>query len=163
MIGTRVIAGMLLALAVSDYASARQAPLTDEDRNIVQVFEVPGHTKDEIFLASKMWLAENFKSAKAVVEYEDKSEGAIIGNGRTSFICEGGWVCRQKANTWIVVFKMKIEAKDGRFRLAFTDVYIDGRECCQMPINDREDMDNVRATLLKFGPQIVASIGRDNW
>ena len=164
----RIVAMLVVVLGlagVSAEATAKKgAPLTDEERTVAQVFDAKGYTRDQIYAASKVWIAENFKSAKAVIEYDSKDEATLIGNGRTSFICEGGWVCKQKANTWIVVFKMKIEAKDDRFRLTFTDVHLDGRVCCEMPIKDRDDMDNVKATLLQFGPQIVASLGKaNNW
>lgn len=148
-------------LAGSQALAAKSAPLTEEERTAIKVFEVPGHTKDQVYSAARTWVAENFKSAKAVIELEDKDAGVIVGNGRTPFTCEGGWVCRQKANTWILVFKMKFEAKDGRFRLTFTDVYVDGRAGgYEIPIKDREDVESAKRTLLAMGDSIVASMDR---
>ena len=65
LIGTLASA---LALTVTlQTTEARAAPITDEERTIVQVFEAPGYSKDQIFSATKVWIAENFKSAKAVI------------------------------------------------------------------------------------------------
>lgn len=153
----------------------RPAPLTEEDRTIVQVYEAPGFTKDQLFTASRMWIAQNFKSADAVIEYENKDEGTIIGNGNMAYPCGGAFACMVKAD-WRVPFTMKVETKDGRIRLTFTNIHLawpasfnsgirtnahDG------PVNQRGDLDKIRPELLKLGDQIVASVGQlktdDNW
>ncbi|WP_159017262.1 DUF4468 domain-containing protein [Cognatiluteimonas profundi] len=159
----------MLFFATPSYVAARQPDLTDEDRTVVQVFEAPGSNKDEIFTASRMWIADHFKSAKAVIEYESKDDGVIIGNGNMAYPCSGGFACHIRAEAWHVGFTMKVEGKDGRFRLSFTNVHLElppySNVGLSLPARDeavsrREDMDNIRAKLLEFGPQLVASIGK---
>lgn len=170
----RIVAALLLALALlpGHAVAKKEPPLTEEERNVVQVFEAEGYTKDQIYSASKMWIAENFKSAKAVTEYESPEEGTIVGNGNIGYPCTGGFACSIRAGAWRVGFTMKLESKDGRFRLTFTNVVIQYPASMYGPAHDqavksREDMDNIRAKLLEFGPQIVASLGKakgsDDW
>ena len=60
---------------------ASMQPVADEDRTFDRVVEAPGHSKDDIYTATKVWIAENFKSAKSVIELDSKEDGIIIGNG----------------------------------------------------------------------------------
>ena len=167
----RIVAALVAAVvlvAASGQVQAKKEPLTDEERNVAQVFEAPGHTADQIFTATRMWIAQNFESAKDVIEYESKDDGTLIGNGTIAYPCTGGFACRIRAQAWRVAFTMKAEAKDGRFRLTFTNVRLQLPPYSNMGTNlpardeaieQREDMENVRAKLLEFGPQIVASLG----
>lgn len=162
-----------IALLTCAQASAkRPAQLTDEDRTVVQVYEAPGYTSDQVHTAARMWIAQKFESAQAVIEYENKEEGVIIGNGLVSYPCTGGFACSIRAEAWRVAFTMKVESKDGRFRVTFTNVrlavpaynYTAARE---VPIADPKDMVNIRAKLLDLGNEIVASMDQvqasDDW
>lgn len=166
----------LLLLTPPMSAEAKQPPLTEEERTIIQVFAAEDASKEAIFQAAKMWIAENFKSAKSVIEYEDADSGTIVGNGSIAYPCTGGWTCRVRAESWRVTFTMKVEAKNGRFRLSFTNVLMSyppynnmgvSRPAYDEPVSSREDMTNIRAKLMAFGPEIVASAGRlgsdENW
>jgi hypothetical protein len=165
----------LALLSSSPLAYARQPPITEEERTIVQVYEAPGFTKDQLFTAARMWIAQNFKSAKAVIEYESKDEGAIIGNGSMAYPCGGGFKCLLTSE-WRVPFTMKVETKDEKIRLTFTNIHLawpaSFRSGISSPAHDdlvyqRKDLDAIRPELLKFGDQIVGSVGQlkadDNW
>jgi hypothetical protein len=166
----RIVAALLAAvvtLAASGQVHAKKEPLTDEERQVVQVFEATGYTRDQIYAATQVWIAENFESAKAVVEYEGKDDGVIVGNGNIAYPCTGGFGCRIRAQAWRVGFTMKAEAKDGRFRLTFTNVRLllppysnmgTNLPAREEPVTQREDMQNIRAKLLEFGPSIVANL-----
>ncbi len=157
-LGSRLVAIALFAVA----GAAQAAKIADEDRTIVQVFDAPGLTGEQVFTGSRKWIAENFKSAKAVIEYENKDEGTIIGNGSIAYPWSSGWDAIGKAD-WKVQFTMKLESKDGRFRTTFTNVTLfwptkvesgikiqgyDGQ------VNNSKDMMKIRAKLLTFGPEI---------
>lgn len=156
----------LLLLLVPNLADAkRPAPLTEEETTFSQVYEAPGLTKDQLFAASKMWIAQNFESADAVIEYEDKDEGTILGNGNMQYPCGRGFSCMVKAD-WRTRFTMKVETKDGKIRLTFSNIrltwpasYSSGisTPAANLPIRDRADLDKIKPELLKFGDQIVAS------
>jgi hypothetical protein len=158
---------------------AREQPLTEEEATIVQVYEAPGYTKDQIYDSTKMWIAQKFKSAKAVTEYDNKEEGILIGNGIIPYTCAkgfaGGMECAMKSD-WTVPFTMKVEAKDGKFRLTFTNIHLAWpaayRSGISTPAHDgpvwqRKELEKIRPRLLEFGNDINASMGKlkasDDW
>lgn len=111
-----------VVLVICGCAGAQVVPIKD----LQKVVEVPGFTKDQIFDAVKIYIAGNFKSAKAVLEYENKVNGTIIGNGRIYYPFHsgtGGFV-RDALRNWMVSFTMKIDIKDGRFRCTFDNIAI---------------------------------------
>jgi len=139
-------------------------PIVDADRTFERIVEAPGYSKEQIFNGTKIWIAENFKSAKAVLEYENKDTGIIIGNGSISFPCSG-LNCIATAD-WKAPFTMRIDIKDQKFRLTFSNLYLswpphgawpgyDG------PIRNQRELDAIRPELLKFGDQILASFGKE--
>lgn len=163
---------LLVAPGLAD--AKRPEPITDEERTIVQVYEAPGFTKDQLYTTARMWIAQNFKSAKAVIEYENKDEGTIIGNGNIPFPCKG-FDCLGFGDTR-VPFTMKVETKDGKIRITFTNInmawpasYNGGIpiRAADGPVRQRRHYEAIKPELLKMGDQIVASAGQvktdSNW
>ena len=169
-----LVAAAAALLACAQASAKWPTPLTDEDRTVVQVFEAPGYTRDQVYTAARMWIAQNFKSAKAVIEYESKDEGVIIGNGNIAYPCSG-LKCMVTAD-WRVPFTMKVETKEGKLRLTFTNIHLAwppsfssgiSSPAHDGPVQQRKDLDLIRPKLLEFGEQIVASMGQvkasDDW
>jgi len=78
-----------------------------------EIVEVDGISKDILFDKSAKWLAESFRSYKSVVEYTNKEDGSIIGDGSIYVpVPIGG----------NVLFALKIETKDNRARLTFSNM-----------------------------------------
>jgi hypothetical protein len=144
---------------------AGMRPVAETDRTFEGIFEAPGATKDQIYSATKMWIAENFRSAKAVIEYDNKDDGTLIGNGIIPYSCSGmGCLGRSKSR---VPFTMRVDADEGRFRLTFSNLRLtwpmsylawgalpphDG------PLTTQGDYDTVKPILLAFGPSIADAI-----
>lgn len=78
------------------------------------VNETPA-TADEIYNASRLWIAETFVSGKAVTQLADAEMDVVIGRGRMDI--KTGWMQQTPTD-----FKIRIDAKDGRYRVAFSDV-----------------------------------------
>ena len=115
----RVICAVVV-LMLSGCASA--IPMNAKETNLQVVIETPGNSKDQIFEKSKQWIARNFRSAKSVIEYENKTEGKIIGNGvinipQDTIEAMGGV---QKTGQ----FTMIEEIKDGKARLSFENIMV---------------------------------------
>lgn len=114
----------LITLCLTLLLTACVTPMTEvpvAERVTVReyVLETPGRSKDEIFTATKIWLAETFASAKAVTEDADKEAGRIIGNGSMSY------PCRDKcewAGIWKLKFTMRIDMKDGKLKVTYTNI-----------------------------------------
>ncbi|MDN8336515.1 DUF4468 domain-containing protein [Acinetobacter baumannii] len=92
-------------------------PMTD----IVEVVDVGGKTKDQLFEQSKVWIARSFKSANNVIQYQDKASGRIIGKGNIPFPCSGFIDCgafgKDKVN-----FTIQIDTKDNKARVFISDI-----------------------------------------
>jgi len=164
-----------LAVAAMISGAATAADLTEEQRTIVQVFEAPGADKADVFRAGRHWIAENFRSAKAVIEYESAADGTIIGKGFIPYPCASGWECVAKPD-WTVPFTLRFEAKDQRFRLTFSDLriqwpakYANGvtQPAGDLVVRKQKDLDKIKAKLIETGPGIQAMVGKakpnDDW
>jgi hypothetical protein len=91
--------------------------------DIEEIINVPGFSKKQIFDELKIYIAENFNSAKAVLEYENKESGTIIGNGRLPYPTNPG-IQAAALRDWTIPFTMRVDIKDARFRCTFTNISI---------------------------------------
>lgn len=91
--------------------------ISPEDAVYQKIIELPNQSKSAIYEKSRQWFAERFKSARSIIEYENKDEGAIIGNSAmprpVSVVHIGG------GST--ISYTMKEEIKDNRVRLTFNN------------------------------------------
>ena len=154
---------------------AGMQPISEADKTIERVVEAPNYSKDQIFSATKIWVAENFKSAKSVIEYENKEEGTIIGNGVIAYPCSG-MDCLAKSD-WKVPFTMRVDMKNEKFKLTFTNMHlawpasVSGATYTRAndgsPIYYQGDIDKIKPALLKFGDELQASMNNNkkssNW
>jgi len=130
------------------------------DARIERIVEAPGFSKDQIYSSCKIWIAENFKSAKAVMEYDNKEEGTIIGNGVIPYPCSG--MSCWGMSDWQVPFTMRTDIKDQKFRLTFSNIRVtwppaQSRAAYDGPMSQK-GIDLVAPVLLKFGDEITASM-----
>ena len=103
--------------------------------------------KDDIYDQAVVWIAENFKSSKAVIEMKDKDLGVIIGNAAMDVnISAVKWL--PAVNTPFT-FKMKLEMKDKKFRMTFSNVnmVVNGLE---KPIEDTNWESNEKQMTQEF-------------
>ncbi len=79
--------------------------------------------KDDIYNNTLLWMAESFRSSKAVIDLKDRELGTIVGNGVVDI--KIGWGVYTPAR-----FKLKIDIKDNKYRLTFINVIMifDGKE-----------------------------------
>lgn len=75
-------------------------------------------SQSEIYDRAVVWVAETFSSAKEVLQFNDKQIGKIIGNGTVSLKVGSGFTAVDVPCS----FKMKIDIKDKKYRVTFSDV-----------------------------------------
>jgi hypothetical protein len=87
-----------------------------------EVIKVPSKSKDEIYFNAKSAITKVFKSAKDVIQLDDKENGQLIvkGSFRT---CTG-----ISGNDWgncnhLVKFTLTIQVKDGRYKYTIGNFY----------------------------------------
>lgn len=147
---------IVMSLILTGCAGMETIP--DTDRTFFRVVDMQGMSKDQIFNGSREWIAENFKSSKKVIEYEDKASGVIIGNGIISYPCAGGMDCFAKGD-WQIPFTMRIDTKDSKFRITFSDISLimppsPGFAGFEGLVRQKGDMEVIRPKLLSFGDEI---------
>jgi hypothetical protein len=131
-------------------------PLTEEESIIQKVVDVPGYNKGQIFERSKMWFVENFRSAKSVIEYDNKDEGILIGKCVMELPVSD--IRAMSTLPWRFKFTVKEEAKDNRLRLTYTNlIVIDGTGSEQTAWTD-DDYSRVKPILSKMAADIAASV-----
>ena len=106
---------MVVMLVMAGCAGLDRAP--DANKPIEFVLDVPGKTKDQLFSASKSWIAETFVSGKSVIDDADKDSGRIIAKGRIKHPCVKGFACGDK----LIGFTLRIDTKEGKLRTVFTN------------------------------------------
>ena len=130
---------------------------------IESIIDMPGISKDQIYAGTKSWIAETFRSAKAVIQDDDKSAGRIIGTGRVKYPCSG-FACMGKSD-WTLDFTIRVDIKDQKMRVTFLNLGesfppspgygLAGAE--NLPLRDSE-RDDVSPTLLKMQDDLKAFI-----
>lgn len=165
---TKTAAALAMLLLVSGCAGME--PVSEADNTITQVYDATGIRKDQMFDLTKIWIAENFRSAKSVIEYENKSDGMVIGNGVIPYPCSG-LGCAGRGD-WTVPFTMKVEMKDDKFRLTFLNIRmkwpaLQYRGAYDGPVRVKAEMDEIKPKLLNLGDQLAESMRKNtiktNW
>jgi hypothetical protein len=140
----------------------------EEDKSFSQVYEVPGKTKDVIYEKTKIWIAQNFKSAKSVLEYENKVDGTIIGNGIVQYPCEG-LACVGQSD-WMMPFTMKVDVKEDKFRLTFSNLRIAWpaktdtlgfHSASDHEMWQQGDYEKAKRVLFQFGDEIKLNMAKE--
>src|SRR4030067_1436563 len=141
-----------------------------KESSIERVVDVPGHTKDQIYNATKIWIAETFHSAKAVIENDDKEAGRIIGNGRITYPCSGIG-CFGKEG-WMIGFTMRVDTKEQKFKITFSNITFSMPPSTYVPSGLERpvlqaELDDARPSLIELGTQLRSAIDKEqtkaNW
>lgn len=82
-----------------------------------QVVLVPGTNKDELYERARQFVANNFRKVSAVIQYESKESGRIVGKGVLSAPLDQGITVQYIA--WRVPFT--IDVKDNRARIQMSN------------------------------------------
>lgn len=95
--------------------------------NKSEVVEVDSTIKaKQLYDAAQIWFVENFKSANAVIQIEDKEAGKIVGKG---FFESHGDLGPMQHEYYMgdVYFILKVFVKDGRYKYELSDFTHDYR------------------------------------
>jgi hypothetical protein len=77
-------------------------------------------TKEELFLRSKVWLVKSFKSAKSVIQLEDKDVRKLMGKGMDTYLLHYGM--NQILVTGGVYYTIQIDCRDNKARIRIFDL-----------------------------------------
>ena len=96
----------------------------DENGNIIytDVISIDSVNSKDLYNRAHTWFANNFNSAKSVIQLEDKEVGKIIGKGYFVAGIEKSSAGVFKTPIMVSVhFTVDIQTKDGRYKYLFTD------------------------------------------
>lgn len=94
--------------------------------SFTEVVKVENKSAGDIYYQSKIWLADTYKSAKDVIQIDDKENNTIVGKGTLKYnskIFAGG-----AAISGTIDYTIRIMAKDGRYKYEFTDFIHQGND-----------------------------------
>lgn len=142
------------------FGCAGMQPATET--KIERVVQMQGYEKDYIYDSVRMWIAENFKSAKKVIEYEDKDTDTIIGNGNIRYLCQG-IDCMAVDAKWRVFFTMRVDVKNEKIRLTFMNLKYDSGQFKTGPVSlTKNALIAHKPILLAFGDEIKLYIEQNS-
>lgn len=111
---------VLLAFLFIPFSIKSQELLPVKEGKVVfeQIDSVSGISKNELYSRSKIWLAKEFNSAKAVTELDDKDAGQIIGKGNFVYY----YSVLGSKTPWTCSFTIQIDCRDNKARIKFYDI-----------------------------------------
>ena len=84
-------------------------------------------TKDQIYSDTKMFIAEQWKSAQNVIQNDDKEKGIILLKGNSiqkRFF-------QLNDHIWVFVYTVKFYMKDNKYRIVIDNIYCESARCAQ--------------------------------
>ena len=79
------------------------------------VLSVQGKSSEETYTKLRQWFSQSFVSGEAVIDYEDKTEGTIIGNAYGTYGSDFTGIIE-----YYMKYQIRVDVKDGRFRVETT-------------------------------------------
>ena len=73
----------------------------------------------ELYLKARKWFVDTFKSAKSVLQMEDKEDGKLAGKAYHTYTFYNG----MSSSNVNIDFTLNIDIKDGKYRVQFYDMY----------------------------------------
>ena len=82
------------------------------------VYEIPGKTKDQIYVEINNWFVHSFGSSKSVIQLNDKEAGCVIGKGYVDALgTNSGFFTSSEASAWVII---RVDIKDEKMRVIAT-------------------------------------------
>jgi hypothetical protein len=86
-------------------------------------------TKDDLYKKAKIWLGEEFNSAKDVIQTEDKEDGYILGKGNFKYTYILYYTKKKEIKSFTnpetnrAKFTIKLFIKEDKVKLVISDIY----------------------------------------
>lgn len=154
---------LVAILFLTGCASVTSTVLTENNTKYQQIIEVPGQGKDVIYERSRVWIAQTFKSAKDVIQYESKDEGVIIIKGAVHNPFSGAMAF---APNIYLTFTMKEDIKDGRARATFDNILIEQMRS-KWTVRNAREVEGAERAITRLAESLKSYLttahAADNW
>lgn len=156
------------SIALLSACATTSTPYTGPDPE--KIIEVSSDSAG-IYQGSRQWIAENFKSANDVIQYQDESTATVIGRGRSKKLCRlpsfefvaiSTTSAAQCLAVFDVEFVLKVEAKEQRMRVTIPTISVISPRSQYSSGGtspaSKEVVEAIGPELLAFGDEIKAYI-----
>lgn len=110
----------LVGIGLVGCATTPQQPVTPV--KFEKIYQLDNLKQPQIYDGARQWFAVAFRSANAVIQYEDKATGTIIGKGNMQYRCAGFADCMTVTGGDRVDFTVRVDTKDGRMRVGYDNL-----------------------------------------
>jgi hypothetical protein len=86
--------------------------------------DLPGMTREEIYVKSREWIVRHLYSKGHIIELADKNAGIIVANGFIGYPATGKWEETDKIQ-YTISFTMQANIRDQGMTIFFRDLMID--------------------------------------
>jgi hypothetical protein len=152
-----ILIALLAVLCLSAKAQTIQIPVIDGIYQYQEVVNLDSniYKKGNLYNNSKLYFVDSYKSAKDVIQYDDKDQGKVIGKGFFSISTNQKYNLMFTGNIkWDVYYTIEIFCKNGRYRYRIYDIYI----------NDFETAENGQSRSMESVPvSNLSSLRKESW
>ena len=101
-------------------------PKVDNQYEYVEVVQMDSsYKKDQLYKNAKLFFTDEFKSAKDVIQYDDRGEGKVIGKGNFRAETASSVMLTPISQRWTIHFTLEIYVKDGKYKYRLYGFEID--------------------------------------
>ena len=113
----KIILLSLVAISFNTIVYAQKIPIDSASGNAMYKETIKiDDTKDKLYLKGKEWLANTFKSAKEVIQMDDKEAGQIIGKRNMEVSIRGNYAGH-------INYTIALYFKDGKYKYEIKNIY----------------------------------------
>jgi len=157
---------MFIFILFTACSMPQSTPLPPEQAKIQQIIVINNTQKTLLYNRAKMWVVENFVSAKDVIDYDNAQQGIIVAKGNIKYPCpyanDSSLDSALKCNafqSWRIKFMMKIEIKNSKVRVTINNIRtyfpptvgaLNTRIGGDIPVRSVESMNLIKPSLLKL-------------
>lgn len=110
----------LTAVVLTGCATTPQLP--QEPVKLEHIYTIEKLSQEQIYNGARQWFSTAFVSSKAVIDYEDKAAGTIIGKASTQYTCAGISECLTGTTNDRLEFTIRVDTKDQKVRVTYSDL-----------------------------------------
>lgn len=155
---------MITLLITSLFSCAVNKGFTEADKEQEHIYEFPGMTKDQLYIASNTWMVDIFRSAESVIQFSDKEDGVVMGK----------YVSKYRSGVYLNYWQstMRIDLKDERARISFNNPILVGFESfgdfteSRRSVRTSKELEQVKVTwnrLIKEYEEAILNESQSDW
>lgn len=115
---------LIISLVMLISSCAVYKPVPMDHASIGKDIDLPGMTREEIYVKSSEWIVRHLYSKGDIIEVADKNAGLIVANGFIEYPATGILEEMDKVQ-YTISFTMQTNIKDHRLTIFFSDIMID--------------------------------------